>query len=478
MVIRLKLQDGRGRGGRKNTTTTTIVLGLAMAVFFQFKNNVGFNFDQHVARFTIGLVDVKVPTTLTVRHAPPPSSQGEPPRGGSGQFCLERRGTSGRWIQDWDYANRSSYPNHGSYSTWHLADQNFTKTPDQPYRLAMSYRWIDDECPVHEVDIEDFCGACVALGIHQILVLGDSLNIEFVQSLQSLLGFPPEGRRATAFNARFKPWTMTCPSHGPSSLGHKITFWLMRYQPHSDWKQLGDEARNNNGRARDFIDKSTHKTAIVANLGAWMQGSTQFEEAVTWFLEWMASLRDPSKVVPFWRPTVPGHLGCHPEGTKEEIKQYNWVKPVLQEPYANYLEYKQTQDIFRAKDNDTKRKSWEYFEGWNGWSYQKMYRTNSTTFGSRDRDSFGNNNNNSSTIVDSNHSVSGTKSSSSSHNTIHWLNVFPSTVLRRDGHAGFGDCLHYYLPGPIDWWSHLFHSALLDLANATTMTTKISNQAT
>jgi hypothetical protein len=47
--------------------------------------------------------------------------------------------------------------------------------------------------------------------------------------------------------------------------------------------------------------------------------------------------------------------------------------------------------------------------------------------------------------------------------SIHWLNVYNSSVLRRDGHVGFGDCLHYYLPGPIDWWSHFFHSALSDL---------------
>ena len=457
MTRRLKLKD-EGRGGRRKTTIT-IGLGLAIGILFQFKNDV--NLTQHFGRFPV--VDVKVPAS-NVNHDPP-SSKGEPR--GSGQFCLERRGTSGRWIQDWEYANRSSYPNYGSYSTWHLAEKNFTPTPSQPYRLATSYRWIDDECPIHEVDVEDFCGTCVALGIHQILFLGDSLNIEFVQSLQSLLGFPPEGRRATAFNARFRPWTMACPTNGPS-LGHKITFWMMRYSPHSDWKNLGEEARNKNGRARDFIDTSKHKTAIVANLGAWMQDSTQYEEAFTWFLEWMESLTDPSKVVPFWRPTVPGHLGCHPEGEKGEIEQYNWVKPVLQEPYADYLDYKQTQDNFMAKYNNTKSNRWEYFEGWNDWSYQKMYNTNSTIFGT---DSSGNHG-----TIDSNHSVAGTNSSSS--NTIHWLNVFPSSVLRRDGHVGFGDCLHYYLPGPIDWWSHLFHSALLDLANATTMTNNILNQST
>ena len=230
LVRRLTPTEG-GRRGRRNTTIT-LVLGLAIGVFFQFKNNGGFH--PPLARFT-GVDVCKVPTSHV--HHDPPSSTREPR--GSVQFCLERRGTRGRWIQDWDYANRSSYPNPFP----HLADQNFTRTPSQPYRLATSYRWIDDECPIQEVNVEKFCAACVVLGIHQILVLGDSLNISFITSLQSLLGFPPEGRRATVVNARFQPWTMACPTNSPSSLGHTtITFWMMKYAPHSDWKNLGEEA--------------------------------------------------------------------------------------------------------------------------------------------------------------------------------------------------------------------------------------------
>ena len=102
-----------------------------------------------------------------------------PPPPYSSEVCLERRGTRGRWVLDWGYANRSAYPNHGSYSHWHRAYQNFTATPSQPYRLATAYRWVDDECPVREVDLIGFCRACAVLGIDRILVLGDSLNIEF-----------------------------------------------------------------------------------------------------------------------------------------------------------------------------------------------------------------------------------------------------------------------------------------------------------
>ena len=47
---------------------------------------------------------------------------------------------------------------------------------------------------------------------------------------------------------------------------------------------------------------------------------------------------------------------------------------------------------------------------------------------------------------------------------VHWLNIYNSTVLRKDGHVAFGDCLHYLQPGPYSNWVHLFYSGLLDLA--------------
>jgi hypothetical protein len=44
------------------------------------------------------------------------------------------------------------------------------------------------------------------------------------------------------------------------------------------------------------------------------------------------------------------------------------------------------------------------------------------------------------------------------------LNIWNATILRKDRHVGFDDCLHYNLPGPTDWWVHLWYAALRDLA--------------
>ncbi|KAL7538462.1 hypothetical protein ACHAXR_008572 [Thalassiosira sp. AJA248-18] len=42
------------------------------------------------------------------------------------------------------------------------------------------------------------------------------------------------------------------------------------------------------------------------------------------------------------------------------------------------------------------------------------------------------------------------------------------TILRPDGHRTPNkDCLHYLLPGPVDWWNHLLFSNLLELSSVT-----------
>jgi hypothetical protein len=57
-----------------------------------------------------------------------------------------------------------------------------------------------------------------------------------------------------------------------------------------------------------------------------------------------------------------------------------------------------------------------------------------------------------------------TPSTSTKTTVIRLLNVWNATILRKDGHVGFDDCLHYNLPGPTDWWVHFWYAALQDLA--------------
>jgi len=45
-----------------------------------------------------------------------------------------------------------------------------------------------------------------------------------------------------------------------------------------------------------------------------------------------------------------------------------------------------------------------------------------------------------------------------------YLNIFNMTAFRHDEHKAGSYCLHYELPGVIDWWNHLLYTNLLDIA--------------
>ena len=122
--------------------------------------------------------------------------------------CLELRGSSGRWVQDWQYANRSQYRSHGSYGTDHLASQLFTPSKETPFRLSTSWRWQDDNCPVSEITNRGFCRVCEKLGVTRILILGDSLNLQFTMALKSLLGFSPKS--GYGFNGQLRQTKIPC----------------------------------------------------------------------------------------------------------------------------------------------------------------------------------------------------------------------------------------------------------------------------
>jgi hypothetical protein len=268
---------------------------------------------------------------------------------------------------------------------------------------------------MHEVSLSDFCQACHDLGIDQVLAVGDSLSIEFMHSLQSLLGFPPKGLRATVWKEFFEPRTVWCPQQ------FGITFLMQLRSPFKDVLEL----RNDKGA---FINQSSKKTAIVANLGLWMHSDEEYHQGFAAIMDWIDSL-DQTKIVPFFRPALPGHYECNPAGNrmKEDVENYDWSIPVREAPYKDYHEFMITQQQLRLTSKMTKF-HWDSMEGWNAWAFQQL----------------------------ENRAPDKIK--------VHWLNIFNSTVLRRDGHVGFNDCAHYYMPGPVDWWSHFFHSALLDLA--------------
>jgi hypothetical protein len=347
----------------------------------------------------------------------------------------------GQWVQDWGYAKRNTYKMHGSCANWQLASQGFHETSEQPFRLATSWKWQEDEanCHVHEISLTGFCQACADLDITRIVILGDSLSTEFMFSIIGLLGFPLNGRQ-TSLKGRFLPLRISCPAAAPaqdSSLSEKrirsssskqffITLWMFRKAPLDQLINLRSDTI-----LWDFVENHPNRTAIIANTGAWMKDMGQYTLAFQSLLDWFDSFPDPSKIIAFFRPTIPGHVDCLPLGNKTEMSSYNWTIPVHHAPYLDYKDYlKTTMDILEAAPNKTVY-NWFNFEAYNAHSQALLQNRTKATAGATL--SFNKNNN--------------TNNITNPLLPIHWLNVFNSTVLRHDGHVGFGDCLHYYIPG-------------------------------
>lgn len=356
--------------------------------------------------------------------------------------CLDRRGDDGKWVQDWDYANRTHYNVYGSYDNWHVAEHKFKSTSSAfPYRWATTWRWDDANCPVQEISYDSFCRVCWELNLTRFLFVGDSLSVQFLFSLLSLIGYPPKNGQFS-FRGMLKPFTIPCRFHDNQAIvtrEFQTTLWMYRRSPVGDLVQLRDEAQSRQfTKYHDFLVKNPNRTAIVANTGAWINTMEDYREAFGSLLEWLDSVEDKSKVLAFFRPTLPGHLHCRPRGNDTEKEVYNWTDPVdlQQPPYRDYDEYLQTtQEIIKTarKQNETLNAfNWLEIESFNDYSKDVLRHNRSND---KDEDRF---------------------------LPIHWLNVFNSTILRRDGHVGFNDCLHYSVPGPTDWWVHFFHSMLWD----------------
>jgi hypothetical protein len=279
-------------------------------------------------------LNITVPPTL---H--PTSSLSEMPTTtpavSSAPDCLTSRGSSGRWIQDWQYANRTNYikPNQAAHYKWHTGSRLFKATPEQPFRYATSFRWEDDHCPVSEISRDGFCATCCKLGISRLLILGDSMSSEFHQSMLGLLGFDPLVTIQSEVRGRHPngrdPYDIVC--HCQNS-PRNVTILYVPRQGMRFWatKLAKDTA------LRSFVEERPNRTAIVANMGAHAISLVSFTKGFHSLLSWIDSL-DPSKIVVFFRDTVPGNVGCQPNNwddpdsttSRDSANSFNWTIPVL-----------------------------------------------------------------------------------------------------------------------------------------------------
>ena len=148
-------------------------------------------------------------------------------------------------------------------------------------------------------------------------------------------------------------------------------------------------------------------TLVIANTGMHEPTMVEYQYNFDMFVNTMENLGRHDDLV-VYRTSVQGHLKCKEKNTK---------------PHADASEFQVA-----------KMHNWHYVDSFNQYTIERM--RNSTV-----------------------------------SNGWMLLDVYPMTILRPDGHKSprpppgriHGDCLHYKLPGPPDYWNHLLYSNLLDM---------------
>jgi hypothetical protein len=335
------------------------------------------------------------------------------------KYCLEHRGENGHWQYDENYAAAHQYATYGNFPSGMIANQRFVPSPNRPYRSPTVYRWIDSTCDIATLSREGFCRVMQALRANRLYVAGDSMSEGFMTSLRSLLGYPKWGssqfvRRHWNVPACEEIWNWTV-----STLFRRVT------TDNTDFT-LFFQQNDVRIHRKDFLVDNPGRNLIVVNVGAHIHSIDNFTQSVKSLLRSLDDLQRPGDLI-FVRNTAPGHHHCRPG---DHLRHVNWTTFRDDVPYANHHEY------LVHEGNETNAYAWHLFVHYNAivdrlLAHRRRQQQQQAT--------------NASTPI------------------LYRLNIYNATVLRRDGHVGHGDCLHYSFPGPIDWWVHLWYSQLLDI---------------
>lgn len=370
--------------------------------------------------------------------------------------CRHVRGRMGFWQKDMKYASIAQYDEairHYSGQT----DKHYRRAyqrgqTELQYRPSTTYRWQDTalsnlnqsqtgSCELNLLTLDSMCSVLQSLDIRRIFFLGDSLTLQQTQSLWKLLSQKngPTKPRTTVPNFKHR---IDCP--GLVDPKGEPFFFILQFVRNDELIENSKELSIENGIKNcneycypwreDYYAHPNMRTLMIVNTGAHFHDFEKYKATIDGFLPKIDEIysRKPegrrSDIIMF-RTTVPGHWGCEKLGLT---------------PFINYEQY------HSSISSDTAHKD---IYGWNDFFEYNDYVIR---------------------IFESlRHKFSSEKLDN--YHQLEVLDVLPMTILRQDGHVGDefkppnipdGDCLHYSLPGPIDWWNHLLLSNLLDIASA------------
>jgi hypothetical protein len=360
------------------------------------------------------------------------------------EYCLQHRGSQGHWVLDWDYAKSHQYPTHGNFPKSMIANQKFRASGKFPFLPSTAYRWQEDEdthvdnsnsnttCAIPTITADGFCRLAAALNVTRIYTAGDSLTEAFASSFRALVGQP----KFASIQFIKKPLFMHCNLQNGQNWT-VIHIYRRVQTDNTDFRAFFRDATQHETRLDFLMDhaKFPGRTIAVFNIGAHVHSMANFSTSLEHLVETVDSLLRPEDIV-FFRNSVAGHAGCLPNSNATPPARRDGSLPpeskvLADKPHHNYSEYQSS--LLPDDPYD-----WNLMEGYNAHAARVLQERRRAQL--------------------------LTPSTSTKTTVIRLLNVWNATILRKDGHVGFDDCLHYNLPGPTDWWVHFWYAALQDLA--------------
>uniref|UniRef100_A0A7S4HSR3 Trichome birefringence-like C-terminal domain-containing protein n=1 Tax=Odontella aurita TaxID=265563 RepID=A0A7S4HSR3_9STRA len=368
--------------------------------------------------------------------------------------CASRRGASGgHWEKDVVFAQDQQYhpmvPNRMGKRSNDAHKPDPSDPENTKYRAPTTYFWRDspeteEECgrliPLHRAE---FCRVAERLELDRILFVGDSLTYGMSYALRAQVGIKAKIPNKILVDGveilQDDHWNVThvCRS------GRKVIIEEHRSDHLND--ELGFPAEKRRLPVlRHWIDNYldfSGKTLLVVNTGAHFPARPQldYRSVMDWFFDDLLSEKfDRPDDIVIMRTTPPGHPDCttavRPHASEEE-----------------FLASFRPENIPIKKNRlRTSQYRWDTFDDMDAYMKEKVAQHKSRR---------------------EIHLGPGPGPA------VHLLDVVPLTRLRPDGHVSGPDnldplgkpefdCLHYALPGPIDWWNNLMFANLADLPPA------------
>ena len=331
--------------------------------------------------------------------------------------CMNILGKNGTWVQDWNFSKHYGQyqsplvipPGPYVQKTW----GKFQPSDSAPFRWETSWRWQDASqvCKIdYTVSAVKFCNVLYSLQVTRVLFFGDSLSQLMATSFLNKMGIdfvttkPKPSNTTNAYKLEFPETNNT------------IRFLLAKEG--GGHGSRSDPTRVNftlSDVTRDFVASNPNRTLAILNIGAHSHTMDEYQKDIHILFDTIESFKRPSDLV-FFRTTVPGHKGCKPVNPR----RFNWTKGLRGVPLKSFADYIPTTQY-----------AWNLFFDYNEYTKRKIAERTTKP-------------------------------------QIHVLDVVNMTILRQDGHTGGRDCLHYFSPGPVDWWNHLLYTHLKELSGIVT----------